>query len=94
MVSKEVTKKLVEALEQAGYKPRAYSGRGMYDKYCLGVTTDDSPMYIAGRVMCTVLPELQPEEASTLMHAFNGHRSDSLGLSRIHYFPQIPWDEE
>ena len=29
--------KIIRIIENAGYEPRSYSGRGMYGKYCLGV---------------------------------------------------------
>lgn len=36
------SERLIELIEEAGYEPREYSGRGMYGKYCVGFTTDDS----------------------------------------------------
>jgi len=31
------SEKLIEAIEDAGYEARSYSGRGMYGKCCVGV---------------------------------------------------------
>lgn len=34
------TKALLTRLTKAGYRPRSYSGRGMYGRVCVGVTLD------------------------------------------------------
>jgi len=63
---------------------RAYSGRGMYGKECIGFVTDE-PMALA-MALTVVLIDLEdtadvPEWSDLTV------RTDSMGLSSILYFP-------
>lgn len=86
----------IEALKQAlldiGYEPRSYSGRGMYGRYCLGVSTDDSPVKLGAN---TVLSLIDAGEED-LAREFADLRAcqDQLGLGIIVYWPQIEWSDE
>lgn len=90
--------RLQSILEEAGLKPRAYSGRGMYGKQCLGVVLDN-----AGDLFACVLEFMEPEidglptDRSVLIGAFRGTAAfrgmatDSMGRDLIFYFPDIPY---
>lgn len=68
---------LIAALQDAGYKPRGYSGRGMYGKECVAVSTD-SPFAIGAAIVDIDVPEPQ---------------QDQLGKRFIFYWPSYPWVE-
>lgn len=36
------SERAIQKLKAAGYEPRSYSGRGMYGRYCVGVTVSRS----------------------------------------------------
>jgi hypothetical protein len=74
----------VEALQNAGYEPRSYSGRGMYGKQCVAVVTDDN----AFKVGVLVMAEL-PEEFDTYL--LESVEDDSMGLSTVIYWPDVKW---
>lgn len=82
-----------QLLENAGFEPRSYSGRGMYGKQCLAVEAG-SPFDILSAVLEVVSWSDTPkEDADTLAKAFKCVRTDSLGLGVVVYFPNIPYDK-
>lgn len=85
---------LQNLIEKMGYKTRSYSGRGMFGKYCLGVSIDGN--------LATFLMELGAaigehnaeagctgEERIDLPYS----TSDALGLGTIVYFPNVQYVE-
>lgn len=91
--------KLIEILEDAGYEPQSYSGRGMYGKECVGVVVESgrggfrlgaelakSAAYLAEdeEDVHTVLSELAELSVST----------DAMGFDVIVYFPGVAWPEQ
>jgi len=74
-----------ELLQDAGYEPMPYSGRGMYGKYCIAVRTGD-----IGHLFADVLSATKDNKSIQLdevSDAFRSMRTDSLGLDTVVYFP-------
>lgn len=96
-------KKIVSAFESAGYEVRSYSGRGMYGKECLAVTSEAS-----GNVIINVVLQIMDaingpssdayyesvEAAKNLIQSLQNHREDSIGRSSIIYWPNIAWEDD
>lgn len=79
---------LQKALEAQGYKCRSYSGRFMYGKKYLAFVTDDSPLsigfYLGKSGFVDDIDEYDLERM----------RQDSMGLSIVYYFPNVPYVED
>ena len=71
---------LIGALEDAGYEPRSYSGRGMFGRTCVSVSGDISIWEIARNID----QDIHIPNPST----------DSMGLGTVLYWPTYPWPEE
>ena len=78
---------LQERLEQLGYRPCAYSGRGMFGKECLGI----------------VIPNIQSLFSLGIdigEHREDGDESpgnpktDNIGYNIVAYWPSIPYEKE
>ena len=90
-----------EAIENAGYVTRSYSGRGMYGKKCLGFETsrNQSPILATAEIMadlsdrCTYKEGSQDLELSDFLEFFSDVKEDSMGLGGIVYFPELVWNE-
>ena len=96
-----------EAVEDAGYETRSYSGRGMFGKECLGVEVDRGSM---GSFIADVIDTLHSrvdssgddEEAEAevddafdaVAQGFRRMNTDSMGLGSILYFPGVPFEDE
>lgn len=83
---------LIDAIRDAGYTARKYSGRGMYGARCVAliVPRDDDP-FSAGVAVgreANAVADLN-KVAFSLPHS----RSDSLGMDTIVYFPSLDWPE-
>jgi len=88
---------LQEAIEEAGYGTRSYSGRGMYGKECLGVCIDDN----VGNIVATLVVETiftaidasgeSDSEVYDIGQLLKGAKTDSLGRGTIVYFPDVPY---
>ena len=72
---------------------RSYSGRAMYGKECLGIDVDRLGLFIASVItgMQDVHMETDPDLAGAVAEAFEGMRTDQMGLGTIIYFPGIPF---
>lgn len=84
------SKQFIEMLNDAGYDTRSYSGRGMYGKQCVAITTDDNPMYIAACLMHMQDDHVQDD----LLQILGRAQSDSMGCSTVHYFPRMEWSDD
>jgi hypothetical protein len=71
-----------EALEAVGYKPKRYSGRGMYGRECIAIN-DADPWEIA-----TELAQNYPDAT------FPKPSEDSLGRGSVIYWPSMAWPAE
>lgn len=67
-----------------------YSGRGMYGRECFGIVTDD-PFQVVGALS----KNLAMDGFEDLAIDFYCHVcTDSMGMSKIIYFPEIEWGRE
>jgi hypothetical protein len=81
-----------EVLEEAGYEPMPYSGRGMYGKYCVGVRTGDIGHLFAD--ILSVTKDNSSVHLDEVSDAFRCMRTDSLGLDVIIYFPTVEYSDQ
>lgn len=84
---------LQRVLERAGHECRAYSGRGMYGRHCLGIDIDRGQL---GVVFADVLENgalEEEEDIEAMAEAFRRMSTDSMGLGSVLYFPGIPYEE-
>ena len=81
--------KFVGLLIDAGYKPRGYSGRGMYGAECVAISAEsgDSAGYAIARQFGK---EVYDFDLDMIM---NRTRTDSLGKGVILYWPSIEWTQ-
>jgi hypothetical protein len=82
------TKCLIEAIEDAGYTPQAYSGRGMCGRKCVGIELDseDSQFKAALKIAAEYAGDLDRLLELSV-------KDDALGLGSIVYFPLVDWPE-
>lgn len=88
-----------EVVENAGFDPQSYSGRGMYGRKCLSFNLGrdenlvDAILNLAEAVNSYVEdnPEIEFEDA---IQEFKGAKTDSMGLGEVVYFPTIDWEED
>ena len=87
-IEKKVMEKhsLQEILDDNNYNTRAYSGRGMYGRACLGVAVDN-----VGRLLSGIVHEVNDDNREEIAEAFRGMAMDSLGLGTIVYFPEVTY---
>ncbi len=79
-------KKLIQAIRDAGYDARSYSGRGMFGKSCVGI---DVGQYVSGfEVGVKVANEYDgpPQDLAGLSVS-----EDGMGLGSIIYFSRVEW---
>ena len=87
-----------ELLEEAGYGPRAYSGRGMYGEYCLGVSSCHSESEILSTLISVLVADNSLDKQqlgdriNDLTESFAGPTRDSLGMDTIYYWPHIEYE--
>ncbi|CAM5998711.1 unnamed protein product [Sphagnum balticum] len=83
--SMEQVNKFIDALEEAGYEPKSYSGRGMYGKSCVSIRDGVSAWDVA--VALFVGNDLDPTDVPE-------PHQDSLGLGTVLYWPSYEWPKE
>ena len=76
------SQELIDALQDAGYEPRSYSGRNMYGARCVGVTLANTGM----------MWEMGHKIARG--GEWSAPRTDSMSLGIIAYWPDINWPED
>ena len=80
--------------ENAGLDIRSYSGRGMYDKTCIGFTTNRN----IGNAFADIISSLAHSSDSVNMEevadAFRTMQTDSMGFGTIVYFPGTEFVDE
>lgn len=83
---------LINAISDAGYEPRSYSGRGMYGRSCVGVDVDrgTSAFSLAAQIIASSDDPAQMADSLSDLRV----NEDSMGLGGIVYFPNVPWVEE
>lgn len=81
----------VDFLNEFDVEVRDYSGRGMYGKRCVSVTTD-KPLQ---EIICDILQvynEMDMEEEFgelDIYQILRNTKSDSMGLDSVYYWPRI-----
>ena len=99
MTKPKQAKEFRQLLEDAGYEPRSYSGRGMVGEYCIGVTTDDTPTLLGFKLGVASQDELQAANEVgevydlDLEGILTRTKSDNMGKNMIYYWPQMKWDD-
>lgn len=88
-------KKLIQALEQAGYDVRDYSGRRMFGDRCVGVVVErgTSEFRLAAELAIELISLHEDGEAQDVLEelARLEVRGDSMGHDSIIYFPEVRW---
>lgn len=83
-----------ELIENAGYEARSYSGRGMYGKACIGLTTEDDAFEVAANLMVAYESVVDDVSLETLADVIKQFASDNMGRdSMIYYLPDVEWVE-
>ncbi len=89
---------LIDTIELVGFKPKVYSGRGMYGKECLSIisaNTDNVILNIIsealGKVNCG--NSISVSDVQDLCEMLKGSKIDSMGKNKVIYWPNIPWEE-
>jgi hypothetical protein len=75
---------------------RSYSGRGMYDKKCLGFFFGSGSAVALGAALAAIAKDLEESEsvadadqASIIYAMISCAREDSMGCDRVIYFPGV-----
>ena len=77
---------LQSTIENAGYETRSYSGRGMYGKQCLGISSENVIKTIVD-ILRWVFGEGDDDLYYALSKAMQSAKTDSMGHGFIIYFP-------
>lgn len=85
---------LQELFENNDIKFRSYSGRGMYGKECLAVTTDqfdgDNPVATVVEIVQLMLDDVTcNSDRNDILDDLRRSYMDSMGRSNVIYFPHI-----
>ena len=81
-----------EIAEEAGLNPRSYSGRGMFGKQCLAITTDANPFLAMAQLIESARQNTDPDQAlEDLQDALSSASMDQMGLGTVIYFKDIPF---
>jgi hypothetical protein len=94
MPNTEQVKKFIDALEDADYTSKPYSGRGMFGKSCVSVSgggrdDEDNPPVSAWEIAKDLFTERWDGEFDNLP----APQQDSLGLGIVLYWPSYQWPE-
>jgi hypothetical protein len=85
----------IQALEEAGFEARSYSGRCMYGKSCVGVELDrgTSSFQLGVKLCHAALEVLSEDDARSIIEELSDVRTceDSMGLGSITYWPSVEW---
>lgn len=90
-MDKESFDALCEALTDAGYEPRKYSGRAMFGRQCLAVHCDGGAAFAFQ--LCSALLENGEDMDSVrdVVDALADPSEDSMGRGGVIYWSAIPW---
>lgn len=67
---------------------RSYSGRGMYGKECVAITTDS---HVSAWTIALAIADMNGGNMD--LFGLGDPREDSMGLGRVYYWPQLEWPE-
>lgn len=97
MTDSEMFTKIIEALEDAGYEPYSYSGRGMYGKKCLAVNISHSVWKLCMNFNSALDSFCECNEIEDIRFHMRDASVDSMGMDFVVYWPSVKWidlDEE
>lgn len=80
---------LVDAIYDAGFDVRSYSGRCMYGDKCVAFVVDGNVLGAVANIVVAA-----DDNGDAVADAFNESRMDSMGRGTIVYFPLIAWDDD
>lgn len=81
--------RLIELIENVGREVRAYSGRMMYGRECVGVEVDNvGQLFHLGLELADAATD---DERFALQKMYVAW--DSMGMGTILYFPDVKWPE-
>ena len=85
---------LIKAMIDCGYHVRSYSGRGMYEKKCVGFTHSGNSIGPIVNIIVEVHNVISDNDnfediISPLKYAL----IDSMGMDMITYFPEMIWSD-
>lgn len=78
---------MLQTLMDAGYEPRAYSGRGMYGRQCISVTTGERVHSVLADIIACC------EDVDAASDMIRGASTDNMGLDHVIYWPSVTWPE-
>lgn len=83
--NQELANTFAEILEDLGYEPYAYSGRGMYGKRCVAInlSRDQSVWELAASVC---------QRDDNLVLDVGAPQQDNMGLDIVVYWPRLPYE--
>lgn len=84
--------RLSEIIQEAGFDPRPYSGRGMGSAECVAFNIDKGEGFHAVARVVAVVDN--PAERQDLVDVFENVRIDSLGIGQVMYFPWVLFESE
>jgi hypothetical protein len=93
MSARDDARNLADAIECAGYEPRAYSGRGMSGRECLAFELEMGVSLLKAAAMVTSSAYETGDDGERVAGLLCAAAYDSLGLGTIVYFPRIPYAE-
>ena len=80
---------LQTAIESHGeYTCRAYSGRMMFGRNCLGVVVENGDI---GNLIAHIVDNLDETTQGDIADGVRSMRTDSMGLQTIVYFPSVSY---
>lgn len=88
---KEQVEKFIEALEDAGYEPKSYSGRGMFGKCCVSVSSGGEDENVSAWDVARSLWFNNFDEDDLDIPE---PRQDQLGLGIVLYWPSYEWPKD
>ncbi len=75
-------KKLYDILEDEGFEPRSYSGRGMFGRNCVSVHSSEDESVSLWQLAASLAAYDIPEPIT-----------DQLGLGYVYYWPSYEWPD-
>jgi hypothetical protein len=98
-VTREEVVKAINIVAQDLGEVQSYSGRGMYGKHCLGITTNDDKIQLSINLALETTRYLLGVGDMDILEIIDmveevldcGVRSDSMGHDTIVYFPGIEY---
>ncbi|CAN5951018.1 unnamed protein product [Sphagnum jensenii] len=84
-------RKFIDVLEEAGYEPKSYSGRGMYGKQCVSVSGDREDGFSGWEIARALW--FNNYDGEDDLDVPEPHQ-DSLGRGTVLYWPSYEWPKE